>query len=212
MDERFKLHDQRDLRAAWAAFHSVCRNALTCDRPLRRSGSGVILFVGQVEFDEEQYRLIEAAARADGDTDAYLSFLNGYEGDDGEDGGAGPLFEPRDHYRFNLRVFPPRDFDEWFPFGEHVIYSPRGTWAVMTSLERHAIAIGSSNFRSTLVGSPLFSASLAKVLERWTHARDRLGGRTSWIPALLDNVYGAEEADRLLTEFGEPREKWLRLH
>lgn len=209
MDERFKLYDQSDLRAAWAAFHSLCRNALTLDRPLRRPGSGAILFVGQVEFDEEQYRVIEAAARAEGDTDAYLSFLHGYEGDDGDDGGAGPSFDRHDHYRFDLRVFPPRDFDEWFPFGEHAIYSPRGAWVVLTSLERHAIAIGSPKFRSALLESPLFSASLSTFLERWKHSRDRLGARTSCVPALMDNVYGPEEADRLLTQFGEPRERWL---
>jgi hypothetical protein len=206
-----KLRGERDLRAAKDAFHALFRNGLSCDQPVLHPGSGVILWDIRNELAEEQYRVLADAATAEGDTEAYVSFLGGYHGAGKASGDIPPDFELADHLRFDLELYPPRDFgDEWWRIIEHVIYSPKGKWGLMTSLELHGIAVGSAGFRSRLLASPLFANSLPQFLAYCKDARDRLQGRVSWIPALLDNVYGGEAAVRILADFGEPRETWFR--
>ncbi|HET8576008.1 MAG TPA: hypothetical protein VFO18_02825 [Methylomirabilota bacterium] len=206
-----KLRTQRDLRAARHAFHALFRNGLSCDQPVLHPGSGVILWGIRNEFTEEQYRILTDTAMAEGDTEAYVSFLGGYKGDNTSGGELPPDFELADHLRFELNLYPPRDLgDDWWRIIEHVIYSPRGTWGVMTSLELHGIAVGSAAFRSRFLASPLFADSLPRFLAYWKDARDRIEGRTSWVPTLLENVYGIAEAETILREFGEPRHTWSR--
>jgi len=171
----------------------------------------VILWDIRNELTEAQYRVLTDAATAEGDTEAYVSFLGGYHGAGTSSDEVPPDFELADHLRFDLELFPPRDFgDDWWQIIEHVIYSPKGTWGLMTSLDLHGIAVGSSVFRSRPLASPLFANSLPQFLAHCKDARDRIQGRMSWVPGLLDNVYGEEPAERILTEFGEPRGTWLR--
>jgi hypothetical protein len=171
----------------------------------------VILWDIRNELTEAQYRVLTDAATAEGDTEAYVSFLGGYHGAGTSSDEVPPDFELADHLRFDLELYPPRDFgDDWWQIIEHVIYSPKGTWGLMTSLDLHGIAVGSSVFRSRLLASPLFANSLPQFLAHCKDARDRIQGRMSWVPGLLDNVYGEEPAERILTEFGEPRGTWLR--
>ena len=206
-----KLRTQSDLRAARDAFHALFRNGISCDQPVRHPGSAVILWDVRNEFSEEQYRAVAAAALAGGDTEAYVSFLGGYAGDHGHGVDLPPDFELAEHLRFNLQLYPPRDFgDDWWRIIEHVIYSPRGTWGVMTSLEWHAIAVGSEGFRARLLASPMFGNSLQMFLENWKDSRERLNGRTSWVPGLLENVYGTAEAETILAAFGQPRHTWSK--
>jgi len=205
-----KLLGQRDLRAAKDAFHALFRNGLSCDQPVLSPGSGVILWDIRNELTEEHHRVLASAATAEGDTEAYVSFLGGYHGAAENSGEVPPDFELADHILFDLELYPPRDFgDEWWRIVEHVIYSPTGRWGLMTSLELHAIAVGSVEFRSRLLASPLFADSLSRFLGYCRDARDRLQGQVSWVPALLDNVYG-ETAERILADFGEPRATWFR--
>lgn len=206
-----KLRSQRDLRAAKDAFHMLFRNGNSCDRPVLHPGSGVILWNIRNELTEEQYRVLAAAAQSEGDSEAYVSFLGGYEGRTADGDELPADFEITDHLRFNLELYPPRDFGEdWWRIIEHVIYSPRGTWGVMTSLEWHAIAVGSSTFRTQLLASSLFANSLQLFLRNWKDSRDRLGGRVSWVPELLANTYGEAAAEEILLAFGEPRDTWFR--
>jgi len=206
-----KLRTQRDLRAARDAFHALFRNGLSCDQPVLHPGSGVILWGIRNELTEKQYRVLTDAATAEGDTEAFVSFLGGYKGGDTSSDELPPDFELADHLRFDLELYPPRDFgDDWWRIIEHVIYSPQGTWGVMISLELHGIAVGSAAFRSHLLASPLFADSLPQFLAYCKDARDRIQGRTSWVPALLDNVYGVGPAEKILAEFREPRETWFR--
>jgi hypothetical protein len=205
-----KLLGQRDILAANDAFHALFRNGLSCDQPVLRPGSGVILWGIRNELSAEQYRVLHDAATAEGDAEAYVSFLGNYHGAQKNSGEIPPDFELADHFRFDLALYPPRDFgDDWWRIIEHVIYSPKGTWGLMTSLELHGIAVGSATFRSRLLASTLFADSLPQFLAYCKDARDRLQGRVSWVPALLDNVYGEEAAERLLRGFGEPRETWF---
>jgi len=203
-----RLHTQSDLLAARDAFHALFRNGLSCDQPLRYPGTGVILWDIRIDLNEDQYRALAAAGAIESDTEAYLSYLGDYEGDQGSDGRLSPDFELSGHYRFDLKLFPPRDFGEdWHGMAEHAIYSPRGTWGIMTSLEWHGIAVGSDAFRTKLSEAQVFANSLERFLAYWKDCRDRLGAKTSWIPLLLDNVYGGQ-ADQILVDFGEPRERW----
>lgn len=209
MAQYVKVSSQKELRAARDAFRLLFRNTDLGDQPLRSPGSGVLLWPIRYELTEEQYRPLASAAMAEGDTESYLSYLYGYKGDDGDELSAD--FEMVAHYRFDLRLFPPRDFgEEWFGMAEHVIYSPRGAWGVLVSLDDYAVAVGSRTFRSTLLEAPVFANSLEGVLEQWKDGRDRLRGRTSWVPALLENVYGATRAGQILAEFREPPDTWLR--
>src|SRR5437899_10291764 len=75
-----KLRTQRDLRAARDAFHALFRNGLSCDQPVLHPGSGVILWGIRNELTEKQYRVLTDAATAEGDTEAYVSFLGGCNG------------------------------------------------------------------------------------------------------------------------------------
>jgi hypothetical protein len=204
-----RLYSQSDLVSARDAFHTLFRNALTCDQPLLRPGGGIILWDIRIELSEEQHRSLAAAA--EGGTEAYLSYLGGYEGGQTDKDQLCPDFELSAHYRFDLALFPPRDFGEdWYRMAEHAIYSPHGTWGIITSFEWHGIAAGSDAFRASLLGSPVFADSLGQFLACWKDCRDRLKGRTSWVPVLLENVYGVAEADRILVEFGEPHATWSR--
>lgn len=206
-----KLQTQPDLRAARDAFHALFRNGLSSDQPVVHPGSGVILWNIRNELTERQYRVLTDAASAERDTEAYVSFLGGYKGAKTSSDEVSPDFELADHLRFDLELYPPRDFgDDWWRIIEHVIYSPHGTWGVMTSLELHGIAVGSAAFRSRLLASPLFADSLPQFLAYCKDARDRIQGRTSWVPSLLDNVYGVGPAEKILADFGEPHETWFR--
>jgi hypothetical protein len=206
-----KLRTQRDLRAARDAFHALFRNGLSSDQPVLHPGSAVILWDIRNELTEEQFRVLTDAATAEGDTEAYVSFLGGYKGAQTNSDEAPADFELADHLRFDLELYPPRDFgDDWWRIIEHVIYSPQGTWGLMTSLELHGIAVGSAAFRSRILASPLFVDSLPQFLAYCKDARDRIQGRTSWVPALIENVYGVGPAQRILADFGEPRQTWFR--
>jgi hypothetical protein len=93
---------------------------------------------------------------------------------------------------------------------EHAIYSPRGEWGVLVSLDHFGIAVGSEAIRSKLLDAPVLASSLEDVLGEWKDARDRLQGRTAWVHTLLENVYGSARAERILAQFREPPETWLR--
>lgn len=171
----------------------------------------MILYGVRNELSEEQFRVIADAALRAGDTDAYISFLGGYGGWGTPNDTLHPDFELADHLRFDLAMYPPRDFgDDWWKIIEHVIYSPHGAWGVMTSLEGYALAAGPASFREQLIESDIFAGSLERFLAEWKTARDRSEARTSWIPTLLDNLYGPSETDRVLANLNEPRETWSR--
>jgi len=206
-----KLRSEPDLQAASDAFHALFRHGLSCDQPVFHPGSGIILWGIRNEFSEEQFRILREAALAEGDSEAYVSFIGDYQGGYREGNRLPADFEISDHLRFNLELYPPRDFGEdWWHIVEHAIYSPRGAWGVMTSLEWHAVAVGSANFRARLGVSPIFRDSLEGFLENWRDSRERLGGRTAWVPELLENVYGTAEADEIFARFRQPREAWRR--
>ena len=196
--------------SAWKAFHALFRNALTCDQPLRCPGSGVILMDVRIEMTRAQYAVLAEAAIAEGDTEAYLSFLGGTQPYMGSDQEMSDDFELGPHFQVNLDMNPLEQLDEddRSPQSEYVLYSPRGVWGILVSVEWHAIAVGSASFRSRLVSSSQFSDSVQSFLKYWKDSRDRLHGRTGWIPDLIENVYGRIDGARILSEFGDSRETW----
>ena len=143
----------------------------------------------------------------EGDTEAYLSFVGRYEGSDHE---TADDFELGPHFRVRLDRNPATAMgDEWPALTEYALYSPSGRWGILTSLEWCGIAVGSFGFRSHLSSAPEFADSSGKFLEYWRDSRDRLKGRTSWVPALIENVYGATQAAKILSDFGDAT-AWLR--
>jgi len=209
MPEHVRPYSQNDLRAARDAFRLLFRNADLGDRPLRSPGVGLLLGPIRYGLNEDQYRALASAAMAEGDTECYLSYLCGYEDDDREDVSAD--FELAPHYRFDLRLFASLALGSaWSGMAEHAIYSPRGEWGVLVSLDHFGIAVGSEAFRSKLLDAPVLASSLEDVLGEWKDARDRLQGRTAWVPTLLENVYGSARAERILAQFREPPETWFR--
>jgi len=205
-----RLVNRSAVENAWKAFHALFRNARTCDQPLRCPGSGVILMDVRIEMTRAQYAVLAEAAMAEGDTEAYLSFLGGTQPYVGSDQEMSDDFELGPHFQFNLGMNPLEQLDEGdrCPQSEYVLYSPRGAWGILVSVEWHAIAVGSASFRSRLVASSQFSDSVQSFLKYWKDSRDRLRGRTGWIPDFIENVYGRIEGARILSEFGDSRETW----
>jgi hypothetical protein len=209
MPEHVLLRGRSDIIAAWEAFRILFRSGLSCDQPLRIPGSGAILADVRLEMTEEQYAVVAKAAVAAGDTLTYVSFLGTYEGTAQEE--MPDDFEMGPHFRTTLDEDPLRQIgDEAPPMSEYVMYSPRGIWGVMVSLEWHAIITGPADFRLRVTSAPVFSDSVRQFLGQWRTSRDRYSGRTSWVPELIENVYGIERARQILAEFGEPRERWTR--
>jgi hypothetical protein len=202
-----QLNNRQAIKSAWTAFHALFRNAIAVDQPLLTPGSGIILWDVRSELTEEQFVPIAAAVAQEGDDEAYLSFLGDYQGN------ASTMtddFEIGAHYRISLDRNPAEALGEdWPAFSEYALYSPRGIWGIVTSLEWHAIAVGTEAFRSRLSAASPFVDSLEQFLEYWRDSRDRLHGRTAWLPDLLGNVYGADNASKILAKFGDSA-AWTR--
>jgi hypothetical protein len=207
-----RLVNRRAVENAWKAFHALFVNARSCDQPLREPGSGMILMDVRVEMSQAQYSVIARAATTEGDTEAYLSYLGGTEPYAGSDQEMSDDFEIGPHFRIELDENPLQQLneDDHCPQSEYALYSPSGTWGVLASLEWYAIAVGSESFRRQLGSAPEFSESLQRFLRYWKDSRDRLHGRTGWIPDLVENVYGLTEGRKIMSNFGEPRETWAR--
>jgi hypothetical protein len=202
--EYVRLYNTSHLLLARNAFRQLFRNTISTDQPLR---SGTLLRDVHYELTAAQYAVISAAAVFEGDIEAYLSYLGGYEDDDSVE--LSSYFELIAHFRFDLRLYPPRDFGEdWGRMAEHVIYSSRGTWGVMITLDGWGIAAGSQAFRSRLLESAEFAGSWRGVLDNWKDTRERLHGHVPWVPDLLANVYGTAGARAILANFGEPADRW----
>jgi len=77
---------------------------------------------------------------------------------------------------------------------ENAIYSPRGIWGVLISHEDHAI-VGAKEQRFIDVLKthfPEFSAARDEFLAYWSDVKARREADVSWLPSLLQHVYGGE--------------------
>ena len=146
--------------------------------------------------------LMEAASKL-GDEGCYISLI------------WRPRHEPWHWYipfsEFNSAyVENKKEFDE---FGmrhvfalENVLYSPQGKWGIMFSHEGHALLGSSQSFIEEIQKAiPDLDLQVYEFLKYWKYCKDNYSSaETAWLPELLAQVYGQENAEKMLRENGLP--------
>lgn len=110
----------------------------------------------------------------------------------------GTTFADLSHYDVALDR-PDLPDDE--PLFAYALYSPSGTWGLMTSYEGHSVIGGVEGFMrawADRVRDP--AAGAREFVAYWARMSGREGGAApDWVEHLLVHVYGAREAARFLS-------------
>jgi hypothetical protein len=144
--------------------------------------------------------LIEAASKL-GDEGCYISTL------------WRPSHEPWHWYipfsEFNSAYVEHRkefdEFDIWLIYsGENILYSPQGKWGIMFSHESHALLGGPQEFIEEIQKTvPDLDLQVCEFLKFWKYCKDNYSSaETAWLPEVLAQVYGQENAEKMLRENG----------
>jgi hypothetical protein len=194
-----KLDDPDALKAALAAFHAVFRTTDTFGTPFTAHvESRIILYLALTPVTTSA---VVAAAAALGETTAYFSQIEDYQGPDlaafmttdlyGDDD---PEQRQRRHWLVDLSANSyPLVPDVGLSMTDTAVYSTRGTWGVLVSFESFAVAGGSRQFMDAL------KAALPGLDEQAV-AFCRRYAPVEMLPTLLDHLYGPMIASRLLAE------------
>lgn len=192
-----RISSQNELQVARAAFHAVFRSADAFDEPFQpTTEKRAILYPVAYHLDQAEYASLAAASSAVGESEAFFSAIEGYR--DGD-------FDEHDHWRVGLHSYPYEQLRHsgWFPLMESAIYSTTGSWGLLISHEQHAMVGGTAAFMdSLLVAMPGLEIQVTEFLVTWKDNRDRLGSDVTWLPELLEHVYGPEKAYRLMQAIG----------
>lgn len=81
---------------------------------------------------------------------------------------------------------------------ETILFSPSGKWGIITSHEHHALIGGTQEFIDRIVSRiPEIQNQVYEFLAFWKYHKSS-GIDVSWIPLLLEHIYGKEKAHRIL--------------
>jgi hypothetical protein len=184
------LETPEELREAEAAAMGVFKSiGLRTTEPFNEKIETRILIypIVYTMLGREHFGAVADAAAAVGDAVAYLAPYG-----DLEAGWRGTY----DH-----RLVQLDDFSEYKPSDalilEHLLYSPKGAWGVMTSHGDFALAGGSPTFVETLRGHLPEQEATARAFVRDWKDLGRGGGNIEWLRPLLVHLYGEVKADNL---------------
>lgn len=141
--------------------------------------------IGHYMLNKDQFAAVCAAALAVGEHTAWLSVIEGSHGDD---------FGERKHAEVSLEDYDQYGVLTWeFPFGMmgNALYSPHGHWGVLISIDAFALFGGippcADAFKQAY---PHWREKVKPFLKEWEHNKASYGADTSWIPSLLDHLFG----------------------
>jgi hypothetical protein len=188
------IEDVSELATVRAALGSVFRETNCFGQPLKSNTEGALAFPdGLYSPTTEQFdRLALAASRLD-ETDAYIAVTEG----------TGSPSDIELVWRFDLRESPygalnQHHTDVWAPALENAIFSTNGSWGIVFSQEDHAVLGGSKLFVSNFASRFPQERIGAEFVRTWRQRAVEWKTDIEWLPGLLENVYGATEANRLL--------------
>lgn len=83
---------------------------------------------------------------------------------------------------------------------EQTLVSPSGQWGIITSHETHMLLGSTKEFMRNLEElSPSIDNQVYQFIEHWQDVKTSGGSSTeSWLPGLMEQVYGKEAAARML--------------
>jgi hypothetical protein len=142
-------------------------------------------------LEAEQFAALAAAAATVGDLTAYVVPYGARES--GWEGTYDHSLLTLDDY---LDYKPPDTL-----IIEHLLYSPRGAWGVVTSHGEYAAVGGAQGFVDTLRRHlPQREDEAVEMLVREWREIGRSGGNVSWLRPLIAHLYGEDRAARVWDE------------
>ncbi|MGE0600434.1 MAG: hypothetical protein AB7J35_14885 [Dehalococcoidia bacterium] len=149
------------------------------------------------DLDDQEFAALGVAARALGESEAYVSVIEGY--DEGE------ILRSDLHWRISLEMdpYPGMSSTGWPHICENAIYSTKGNWAVKIASASYVVVAGPSEFVALLEKSVdrFSTARLRQLLNDWPSGP----GEYHWIEPCLKVVLGSQQARELLQ--GRPKRK-----
>jgi len=216
-----ELKTQVQIAAAKEAFHKVFKTSYSFGNPFTPDVERKAIIFHQMIYaiDEKHYEALRKVAYELGETDAYISAIEGYKEKEyltkediefarnSEYGNKiekiwNLKFEERDHWLVDLKDYP---FHDVLLVMGGALYSTKGTWGILFSEFGHALIGGSSQFfQSLIVGIPDLEAEVYEFLKFVSHHLNKYPDTTkvikSWLPSMLDQIYGRKQAQVLLKE------------
>jgi hypothetical protein len=188
------LDTPEQLREAETVAHRVFQSIGTGTRnPFREQieARTLIYPIDYTMLDEGQFQAVGAAAASVGDQSAYLAPYGTLEA-----GWAGTY----DHSLVALD-----SYSDYRPGGalilEHLLYSPHGTWGLVTSDDGEALVGGSQGFVKVLRDRLAEKEGvMVRAFVRDSKDMGRGGGNVEWLQPLLVHLYGKARAQRLWDE------------
>jgi hypothetical protein len=193
-----KISASKRIAVARRAFHTVFKSADPFDAPFQDTiKARALLFPSGYGLPDDQYVGVVAAAAKIGESSAFFSGIEGYDGSG---------FERRSHWELCLTMpFPHQQLLDqgWEGLIESALFSRQGTWGIISSHEQHAVVGGSTEFIEELGHHLDLDHQLQEFLNYWKHASDQNPRLiTRWIPRVLAHIYGSALAREVLKGSG----------
>lgn len=190
-----KLTANKEIQKARDAYFSVFQNRSPYRQPFNEATPArLIIYPVETYPDDDLYFAIANAAATIGEDEAYFSTIM----DATEDS-----YFAVDYWQLDLDEYP---FNEkgmrdngWIAILESTMYSPRGSWGLITTNRQFGLVGGSNPFMNALrQWIHDLDVQVVRFIDYSWFGKDGPGDSSAWLPGLLEHVYGAEKAALLL--------------